>query len=232
MATTGAVTRSPLNEQIAAYIRDRILSGELPPGTRMVQADWGERLGTSRMPVRDAFLRLQSEGMLTPTENGVSRVAPLSEQDIRDGYELNAFAAGLATKRAALRLTQEALSEITRAHEVYVDAVEREDVEAAYTANHDFHRLINLHSESPRLIAMLRVLSAGLPQVGTKSIPAWRARNIDAHAEILAALRDHDGDRASSLMQEHIFEAADLAIDYLRMRGFWNAVDPGESSAM
>lgn len=113
-------------------MRERILSGEVPPGTTLVQAEWAEQLGTDRMPARDAFLRLQAEGMLIPAENGVARVVPSRRVDIRDGYELTAFACGIATKRAAYLMPDEALPQLEAIQEAYVSALSREDLEAVY----------------------------------------------------------------------------------------------------
>lgn len=209
-------------------MRERILSGELRPGMTLVQTEWAEQLGTSRMPVRDAFLRLQAEGMLVPAENGVARVVALSEVDIRDGYELTAFACGIATTRAAEIMPAEALDRLQNMHEAYVAALLREDLEVVYEQNHAFHRLINVHSGSPRLLVMLRTLTAGLPRVGTRWVAGWRERTVETHERVLAALRVRDGDTAAELRRRHIFEAADLAVDYLRAHGYWDGPTTGD----
>lgn len=216
------ITRFRLNDQITSRIRQQILSGNLQPGVRMAQVEWAKRLGTSRMPVRDAFLRLQSEGFLTLAEGGVAHVAHLSEQDIRDAYELGAFAGALVAKRATRNMTPAVLNELDQVHASYVAAVDAHDVDRAYSTNHQFHRLLNLQCRQPRLLAMLRVLTAGMPHVGILVIPEWRQRTIDSHAAILDALRAGDVERVGELMSRHVFEAADVVTAYLRERGFWD----------
>jgi DNA-binding GntR family transcriptional regulator len=218
---SGSITRHRLNDQIASRIREEILSGDLRPGTRMVQSDWADRLGTSRMPVRDAFLRLQSEGLITAFENGIAHVADLSEEDIADAYTLNSVAAGMAAQRAAQRMSDETVEELRRLHAEFKSSVERNDVERATRANNAFHRLLTVESGSPRLIGMMRVLSAGTPHVGTRELPSWRERSVVSHEAILAAVVARDAESAARLMREHVLEAASVVIGYLRGRGFW-----------
>lgn len=217
------ITRLRLNDQVASRIRDDILSGTLRPGTRMVQGDWADRLGTSRMPVRDAFLRLQSEGLITAFENGIARVANLSEEDIADAYALSAVAAGIASKRATERMSDATIAELRRLHTDFADAVARDDVEAATAANNAFHRLLTVESQSPRLIGMMRVLSAGTPHVGTRELPSWRKASVRTHEKILAAVVKRDADTVARLMSEHVLDAATVVVDFLRGRGFFSA---------
>ncbi len=190
----------------------------------MVQAEWADKLGTSRMPVRDAFLRLQSEGILTAADKGAAMVALLSEQDIRDAYELNAFAASIAAQRAALNMTRTSADALESIHAKFACAVENGDVARALDTNHGFHRLVNLQSNSPRLVSVLKLLSASLPHVGTRTLPSWRARSVESHALILEALLEgsRGAERARGLMQSHIMEAADVVVAHLRKRGFWS----------
>ena len=64
-----------VRDQIASYLRHRILSGELAPGTRLREVPLAKELGISRGPIRDAFLSLTKEGLLTEKANVGARVA-------------------------------------------------------------------------------------------------------------------------------------------------------------
>ena len=216
------VTRFRLNDQVAATIREEILSGTLRPGTRMVQSEWAERLGTSRMPVRDAILRLQSEGLIVSFASGIAQVAALSEEDIRDAYVLNSVAAGMAAKRAAERMSEETIKQLRALQATFEEAVGRDDVATAQKANNGFHRMLTVESHSPRLIGMIRILSSATPHVGTRQLPRWRERSVAVHGEILEAVEKRQGDVVERLMSEHVLEAADVVIAYLRERGFWS----------
>jgi DNA-binding GntR family transcriptional regulator len=216
------IVRQPLNEQIANRIRADVLRGELKPGTRLVQADWAERLGTSRMPVRDAFLRLQAEGILTATDAGAALVAPITEDDIRDTYEIAATASAIAARRTCASLTADALAALQDVHEDFVRAVHDHDTELLCGSNDAFHRALNLGCRSPRLISTLRNLSLTMPALGVREIPEWREQAIEEHGEILAALRAGQCERVGTLMSGHVKEAGDIVTRYLRQRGFWD----------
>ena len=216
------VTRFRLNDQVAARIREEILSGELRPGTRMVQSEWGNRLGTSRMPVRDAFLRLQSEGLITSFANGIAHVADLSEEDIADAYTLSAAAAGIAAQRAAERMSEEKVEELKKYHLAFLDAIARDDIDAAGSANNGFHRILTVESRSPRLIGLMRILSPSTPHVGTRELPSWRERSAVTHEQILEAVTARDGASVERLMREHVLEASDVVVGLLRKRGYWD----------
>lgn len=231
MANQMRVTRVRLNEQVAALFREEILSGKLKPGDRMVQSEWADHLGISRMPVRDAFLQLQSEGILTASQNGVAHVASLSEADIRDAYEICAFAVSISAARAATRMGRSARDELERVHATYVEAVASDNRDELFAANERFHRILNVESRSPRLIAMLRMLSAGLPHVGTREIGDWRRRSVVSHEQILQALRDDKPELVGELMRAHVLEAADVVTQYLRDQGFWGTADAASESA-
>ena len=120
----GPIPRTKLSDEVAHRIRGAILSGRLKSGERVVQEEWAQRLGVSRMPVRDAVSRLEAEGLVTVSASGgTTTVAEVSEGDIEDAYEIAAAAAGVAARRAAQRLTTEELAGLRRLHERLITAV-------------------------------------------------------------------------------------------------------------
>jgi len=86
-------------------IREAVLSGQLKPGARLIQADLATQLGISRAPVREAFRKLEEEGLLVTTPYRGTVVAPLTERYIRElsslRTTLEVFAVNLVIARAA-----------------------------------------------------------------------------------------------------------------------------------
>ena len=84
-------------------IREAILSGQLKPGTRLIQADLATQLGISRAPVREAFRKLEEEGLVVTTPYRGTIVAPLTERHIRElsslRITLEVFAVTLVIER-------------------------------------------------------------------------------------------------------------------------------------
>src|SRR3954466_15174945 len=89
-------------DQVYAAVRARILSGELPRGSRLRQASLADELGVSRTPLREALRRLASEGLVELSPNRGATVSQLDFGDMR-----HAWAARLALEPGAARLAAE-----------------------------------------------------------------------------------------------------------------------------
>lgn len=198
------IRRTRLSDQIAGIIREDILTGRLAAGDRIVQSEWAERLGVSRMPVRDAINQLASEGVLSQGESGMALVSKTDPADIRDGYYLNAVVSSLAAGRAAQHITDAEIDELQTTEDSLVKAIADKDFEQASRLNWSFHRSINLASRSPRLIAVLKLLSTSIPHSAFQRLEDWPNRAAQDHDRILAVLRARDSDQAQRLMLEHV----------------------------
>lgn len=82
------VTRTTFRDHIAESLRASILSGELPPGTPLVEGRLAQQFGVSRGPLREAMRQLTEEGLLTTRAYTATHVTQLTEKDIRDIYSL------------------------------------------------------------------------------------------------------------------------------------------------
>lgn len=215
------IPRTKLSDEVAHRIREAILTGQLKSGMRVVQEDWAQRLGVSRMPVRDAVSRLEAEGLVTVSATNVVTVAAVSESDVEDTYQLTASLAGLAARRAATHLTADELGELRRVHEELTAAVRREDAQTAQARNFEFHRLINRGSASPRLISLLRLVSAGVPQFSIRELSELGKATVREHAEILHALEQRDGERACRAIEDHLLDVRHQVVGTLRDQGFF-----------
>lgn len=74
---------------IVEVLRNEILSGRIPSGTEMTQNDLAQSLGVSRMPVREALILLEYQGLLVRLPNNHVRVAELTEQYLHSLFELS-----------------------------------------------------------------------------------------------------------------------------------------------
>ncbi len=100
------IARGEGSRTIYQELRDRIVRGRLPPGSRLVEREVAARLGVSRTPVRAALERLRQEGFLVGTGREIltrATVAPLTNDDAREIYQIVALIEGLAAQEAALK---------------------------------------------------------------------------------------------------------------------------------
>jgi DNA-binding GntR family transcriptional regulator len=102
------------SERIAAHLRDAILSGEIPPGSRIRQEEIAERLGTSRLPVREALRMLETEGLTQLEANKSARVPALDRDELDIVYEMRERIETLALRLSLPHLTAQQESELYR----------------------------------------------------------------------------------------------------------------------
>ena len=223
------LNRQSLGSQIAHHLREEIVLGRLPAGTPVSQQWLCERYGTSRMPVRDALVKLTAEGLIVTTRGGHSLVARLTPDDILDVFEIEAIVHGRAARRAAGRAQDGDVIELRELHEAMVASEQRGDLERLTDLNWNFHKRINSLSGSAKLIAMLRTLSLNIPQTYLLELPDWASETNRDHAGIVAALADHDGDAAEALVAEHLRRAGGNLAAYLAAKVVTGA-DPAPPS--
>jgi DNA-binding GntR family transcriptional regulator len=213
------LNRQSLGSQIAHHLREEIVLGRMPAGTPVSQQWLCDRYGTSRMPVRDALVRLTAEGLIVTTRGGHSEVARLTPDDILDVFEIEAIVHGRAARRAAGCAQDGDVIELRELHEAMVASERRGDLERLTELNWQFHKRINALSGSAKLIAMLRTLSLNIPQTYLLELPDWASQTNREHAGIVAALADRDGDAAEKLVAEHVRQAGGNLAAYLAAKG-------------
>jgi DNA-binding GntR family transcriptional regulator len=217
--TRRPISHPSLKDAAAAYLREQILTGSLRPGTKVDQDEISEALGMSRVPVREALIELAQESLIDAVPRRGAFVARLERADIIDHYRIFGLIAGLAASRAASSLSDEQLAELRRMQESFVAANGPE--EEAYW-NHEFHKAINLAGGSRRLASVLRLLSRSLPVRYFDFVPQWAQISARHHERILHALEAHDAHEAQRLMENHVAESGDLAVDILQEMGYWD----------
>ena len=101
-----------LPEQIAAKIRQAILTGQLQSGARLVEAAIAEQIRTSRGPVRDALGLLERDGLVVKLPNRGACVLDFNERTLREAASLRAVLEEFAASLALQRLTAEDLARL------------------------------------------------------------------------------------------------------------------------
>ena len=102
-----AFTKQTYSEQVASYIKDRILMGELAPGDQVKEVILAERLGISRAPVREALHILMREGLICSEPQRGKFIRALTAKEIRDSYFIGGVLEGAAIAASLERFTAE-----------------------------------------------------------------------------------------------------------------------------
>lgn len=199
-------------------LREMVLAGELPSGSRIAELAIVEKLGVSRTPIRAALVRLEQEGLLEALPGGGFAVRTFSEGDVADAIELRGTIEGLAARLAAERGAPAVVLAEARACLALIDqvlsrpALDEEAFLRYVTLNQAFHnllaemcgsavtrreieRVVNLPFASPSAFVVL--------QAESKQARDMLVVAQDQHRQVLDAIERREGARAEAIMREH-----------------------------
>ncbi len=203
--TNTTLTKLTIAEQVAAALRDEIVTGQLPAGTRLRQVEIAQRFGVSTTPVREAFGLLQSDGLVQiDTHRGVTVFLP-TIQDLVEHYEIRMALEMLAVEKAAEHFqAQDAPPLVAILDEMHATSYAVHYVEL----NHQFHLQLYRLSGRSRLVTMIEELrNASLAYnhlYAAADVPKDAERLDREHREILAACQANDSVRAANAVRHHI----------------------------
>ncbi len=207
-----ASTRPQLSDEVAAHVRQLVLSGQLRAG-EFVRVDRLARdLEMSITPVREGLLALRGEGLLTLVPRRGFQVATLTEGDVRDIFWVQAQIAGELAARASVALDDEALDELEELQRELGEALAGDDLERVERLNHSFHRRINVASDGSRLRWFLAATTRYVPLRYYHRVGGWPDATRHDHTDVLEALRARDAEGARRAMVEHIVHTGELLV--------------------
>lgn len=212
--TASNVVRPQLSEEAAAYIRARVISGELKPGSPVLADMVAHELGISTTPAREGLQLLRVEGFLQQIPRRGFVVAPLNGDDIRDLFRIQALIAGELAARAAERATEGQISELNALHHELIAAFSRKDSDVLEEKNHAFHSHINKVGGTRKVLWALSLMTRYVPREFYAQISGWPQATVDDHADLLEAIRSHDAEKARSLMDRHIVHSGELLAEH------------------
>ncbi|MDJ1156992.1 GntR family transcriptional regulator [Chelatococcus sp. SYSU_G07232] len=197
-------------ERIARALGERIVAGDLAPDTRLRQDRIASEFSASHVPVREAFRRLEAQGLVISEPRRGVRVAPLDMAAIKEIAEMRAALEVLALRHAAPRLGP---ADLARADAAIREGDAAQNILDWETANRAFHRALTAPCRMPRLLAAideLQVASSRFLFV-TMRPTGWRPRSNTDHRLILSALEERNVEKAASLLARHIQSMERLA---------------------
>ena len=211
-----AAARSSLPEEVARRIRADIFAGRLRPGERINQDELAEAMEVSRVPIREALIALEREGLVRIVPRRGAFVWELAPDDIGDQYEIYGIVSAMAAERAAEGLTEEQL-------EALHGLIDRMDAEAdpaeLERLNSRFHEIVNRASGSRRLTWMLGLLASSVP-ASYHDAGGWQLAAED-HRQILDRLAARDRKGAGEAMRKHVKRTGEVALEALERAGLW-----------
>lgn len=212
--------RAKLSKDAYEYVLDELVTWRLQPGDFVVEAEVARILGTSRTPVREALKALEVEGYLRVVPRAGYLVLSVTQDDIREVYQMRLLLEGGAAAMVAERIGTEGVREI-------IGSLEKQivEMESQPTANGASSRAT---PEQDRTFHMAIAHAAGNRRL-SKAISKilldkrrliWFPSGVGAgmlarvHQPILEAIRSGDPQKAESAMREHLKEGWSRHVQY------------------
>lgn len=203
---------SPLTSLIVKALRDRILSGDLPSGHRLVEVKLSEELGVSRMPVREALRVLAAEGLVNIEPRIGASVTTYTAAQAREMVEVRATLEALNAKLAARRKDPQQITELQRILAEGVALSQSGDASQLAEKNRQFHDVLGNVAANSVLNDMMRSLRERTSLLFSpfNQQPGRAQQNWEEHAAILRAVIAGDSELASLLAERHVYNAAQM----------------------
>lgn len=220
MKTPAASSSGRATAQVLDELKRMIFSGELLPGQQIRQETMAERLGVSRLPIRESLRQLTSDGLVQHVPNVGYSVARLDQSELEQIYLMRSVLER-ETLRALPTIDAEAVDRIEELGEKVKAAAEVRDFLGMRLCNQDFHFAIFEQSGLDLVVQELRRLwTLAMPYHAVYLYEAeGRARVVREHDEMLDALRAHDNERLVELMEQHREGGQQTANLVLGLRG-------------
>jgi DNA-binding GntR family transcriptional regulator len=174
----GSERSRPAYHQSYEIIRDRILNGEIPGGTKIVEEKIAAELGVSRTPIRESLRKLEHEGLIVN-----KRVVKPTEKDLRNMFQVRILLEGYSAQCAASYLKENELDSLFEC----VEVGRKGTIEEIMSANEHFHEIIVNASNNTVMIDTIDRMQSIIYLFRKTVVFYNRPHLIDEHEEIYEA---------------------------------------------
>jgi len=187
------------------YLRDKILSAALEPGTRIMPSEVAEELGTSEIPVREALRMLESEGLVRITPHVGTQVLGLDPAAVEEIFLIRTVLEAFAARTVAYNCPETTLQTLEELLNEMRVAVEQNDYAAYGRLNTEFHRTLYSATPFPQLGRIIKDLwdRSERSRWVFRMVPDRLASSLQEHQELLDALKRGDGGHVERLLRFH-----------------------------
>lgn len=207
-----------LGERTYQEIKKLIVSGQIQSGERLRYKDLVERLNVSQTPIKEAFTRLENEGLVVTIPHRGTIVKELSIKDIREMFQIREMLESLAARLAACNANAKEIEQLRRINQKFSDAAANKNVKSCTEEDYRFHELLYKIAANDRLIRLMNYSNIHLLSIAQTSSNFLEISAVykQHHTDIVAAIADHDQSSAESLMRNHLQYAKEQVIQFIK----------------
>jgi DNA-binding GntR family transcriptional regulator len=207
--------RTSLREQALSALRRAITTGELAPGTHLVETDLSDALHISRGTLREAMRQLQQEGLISAGARGRLSVRHLDAKEIKDIFDVRAALESLAARTLANRPDREEVVAVLRKAVTEMERRVDAHLDDRIEADLKFHRTMCQLSGNETLLHSWSSLEGSI-RMSIMFAGVDRAlKNMDSkrHSDIVDAIASGDANKAAATINDHMAGASHVLVD-------------------
>lgn len=208
----------PLRDVVVESIRQAIISGQFPPGMRLMELQLAEEMGVSRTPVREAIRKMELEGLVVMIPRRGAYVADISIKDINEVYEVRTALDVLSAGLAAERIDKSEIQEMRELLAEEAALVEARDYPKIIDNDTAFHDVIYRASGTTRCMNIISNLREQITAIRGRSMPYPGRVEImlKEHRAIFDAIAAGKVEKAQEAVRTHMENAKQTLLKVIK----------------
>jgi DNA-binding GntR family transcriptional regulator len=201
-----AIRTLTAKDRAYAFTKERVLDSTFAGGDLLTEGEVATALGLSRTPVREAFLQLESEGLLRLYPKRGALVVPVSSQEVESVMETRVLVEQFALAKTIAR-GNDVTGALEAAIERQVEHAARGDSEAFVEADREFHTVFVNAAGNPIVATLYDSLRDRQRRMGVAALTRDERRVssiLAEHRALVAAVRARDPERARMVLADHL----------------------------
>jgi DNA-binding GntR family transcriptional regulator len=208
---------------VVSHVVNLVLTGKLRSGDRVDRNEIAHELGLSRVPIQEAVVQLEHDGVLSTQYHRGAYVERFDEQVVREHHELHGLVSGIASARAA----GEALPRIVEQLGALIDGMRASrDARVFQETAWQFRKVINDEYAGPRLQAVIRASHTFIPRAFWMTYLNNHDELLPSYETEMAAIARRDPDAARAACSERAEVMARIMLAELVRRGVFSPAGP------
>jgi len=206
---------------VVETLREKILSGEIKAGQPLRQAALAEELNVSRIPVREALLQLEAEGLVTFEPHKGATATELNASQVDELFELRAMLEGDLLASSIPNLSSEKLAEATDILAKLNKALGKENAANTWSElNSDYHNCLYSGANRPQTQDLVNTLNKNADRYIRMHL-LWAggiSKAESEHNELLDLCKERNVEKAVAVLKQHILGSRDEIKAFLNER--------------
>ncbi len=211
-----------ISDQIFKHLFEKIQNGDVTSADRLVEWRVAKELNASRTPVREAFQRLEHEGLLERLPQGGMRLKPFTVVAVNQIFGIRGLLEPYAVRLACENISVEDILSLKQIKAAALEVISSETLDKEnkirqlIKLNTDFHDIIYVSTKNPFLIQIINKLKSivlHMRSLGVREYSAWQ-KAWKEHDMLISYLESRDAKKAAELIGKHVENAKSDVIAY------------------